>query len=50
MYIACVGDSRAYLIRRDKIEQLTVDHSLAQALVESKTLTNFNMRRAVRLG
>ena len=39
MYIAGVGDSRAYLIRGGKIEQLTVDHSLAQALVEAKTIS-----------
>src|SRR5262249_3976304 len=39
MYMAGVVDSRAYLIRGNKIEQLTVDHSLAQALVEAKTIT-----------
>ena len=39
LYIAGVGDSRAYLVRDKKIEQLTVDHSLAQALVEAKTIT-----------
>jgi len=39
MYVAGVGDSRAYLIRGTKIEQLTVDHSLAQALVEAKTIS-----------
>ena len=39
MYIASLGDSRAYLVRGGKIEQLTVDHSLAQALVENKTIT-----------
>ena len=39
MYVTGVGDSRAYLIRDGKIEQLTVDHSLAQALVENKTIT-----------
>jgi PPM family protein phosphatase len=39
MFIAGVGDSRAYLVRRDQIEQLTVDHSLAQALVEAKSIT-----------
>jgi protein phosphatase len=39
IYIAGVGDSRAYLIRDGKIEQLTVDHSLAQALVEAKTIS-----------
>jgi PPM family protein phosphatase len=39
MYIANVGDSRAYLIRAGQIEQLTVDHSLAQALVDNKTIS-----------
>jgi protein phosphatase len=39
LYIGGVGDSRAYLIRDHKIEQLTVDHSLAQALVEAKTIS-----------
>jgi protein phosphatase len=39
LYITGVGDSRAYLIRQGQIEQLTVDHSLAQALVENKTIT-----------
>ena len=28
-----------YLVRDKKIEQLTVDHSLAQALVEAKTIS-----------
>jgi protein phosphatase len=39
MYVTSVGDSRAYLIRGNKIEQLTVDHSIAQALVEAKTIS-----------
>jgi PPM family protein phosphatase len=39
LYIAGVGDSRAYLLRNGQIEQLTVDHSLAQALVENKTIS-----------
>jgi PPM family protein phosphatase len=39
MFIAGVGDSRAYLIRGKQIEQLTIDHSLAQALVENKTIS-----------
>jgi protein phosphatase len=39
MYVTGVGDSRTYLIRNKKISQLTVDHSLAQALVEAKTIT-----------
>jgi protein phosphatase len=39
MFIAGVGDSRAYLVRGNKITQLTVDHSLAQALVEARTIS-----------
>ncbi len=39
MYVSNLGDSRAYLIRGGAIEQLTVDHSLAQALVENKTIS-----------
>lgn len=39
IFITGVGDSRAYLVRGGKIEQLTVDHSLAQALVEAKTIS-----------
>lgn len=34
-YIAQVGDSRAYLMRRGQIKQLTKDQSLAQMLVDS---------------
>jgi protein phosphatase len=39
LYISNLGDSRAYHIRGGKIEQLTIDHSLAWALVENKTIT-----------
>src|SRR5207302_7509367 len=39
VYVASVGDSRAYLVRDGKIEQLTIDHSIAQALVEAKTIS-----------
>ena len=39
MYVAGVGDSRCYLLRGGKIQQLTTDHSLAQALVEAKTIS-----------
>lgn len=39
MYVTGLGDSRVYLVRRGKIEQLTVDHSIAQALVEAKTIS-----------
>jgi protein phosphatase len=40
LYIAGVGDSRAYLARNNTIKQLTVDHSLAQALVEANTISS----------
>ncbi len=38
-YLAHVGDSRAYLIHNDEIEQLTTDHTLVQRLLEMKELT-----------
>lgn len=37
--VANLGDSRSYLIRGNTIQQLTVDHSLAQALVENGTIS-----------
>lgn len=39
LFITGVGDSRGYLIRGNTIKQLTTDHSLAQALVEAKTIS-----------
>ncbi|MBL8824250.1 MAG: serine/threonine-protein phosphatase [Planctomycetia bacterium] len=39
LFVTGVGDSRAYLLRDGKIDQLTIDHSLAQALVEAGTIT-----------
>jgi protein phosphatase len=39
LFVAGVGDSRGYMVRGAGIEQLTVDHSLAQALVEANTIT-----------
>ncbi len=38
-YFAHVGDSRAYLITKDGIEQVTRDHSLVQRLIELDQLT-----------
>lgn len=37
--LAHVGDSRAYLIGLEKIEQITRDHSIVQAMVERGQLT-----------
>lgn len=39
LFVTSVGDSRAYASNARGIKQLTVDHSLAQALVEAKTIS-----------
>jgi serine/threonine protein phosphatase PrpC len=39
MFAGGVGDSRVYLLRKGKLEQLTTDHSLTQALLDAGTLT-----------
>jgi protein phosphatase len=39
LYVTGMGDSRVYHVRGRTITQLTVDHSIAQALVEAKTIT-----------
>lgn len=38
-YIAHVGDSRAYLITSNKIQQITTDHSLVERLVATGQIT-----------
>lgn len=38
-YFAHVGDSRAYLVTKDGVEQITRDHSLVQRLIELDQLT-----------
>lgn len=38
-YLGHVGDSRAYLVTNDSIEQITRDHSLVQRLIELDQLT-----------
>jgi len=39
VYVTNLGDSRAYLIRGFEVRQLTLDHSVAQALVSTGALT-----------
>jgi protein phosphatase len=39
VYIGHVGDSRAYLIRGDKIVRRTKDHSLVQQMVDAKLIS-----------
>jgi serine/threonine protein phosphatase PrpC len=39
VYIAGIGDSRVYRLRDGQIEQMTKDHSLAQALFEAGTIS-----------
>ena len=39
VHVCHVGDSRAYLIREDSIQQITKDHSLIQQLVDAGTVT-----------
>lgn len=39
LFVGGVGDSRTYLLRNGKFEQLTTDHSLVQALIDAGTLS-----------
>lgn len=39
LYLAHIGDTRAYLITRDKIQQLTKDHSIVQKLIDTGQIT-----------
>jgi protein phosphatase len=39
VYVAGIGDSPAFLVRGNKIEQLTVDHTVADALARNGTIT-----------
>jgi len=46
VYVTNFGDSRAYLIRGEEVQQLTVDHSVAQALVLTGALTKEEARHS----
>jgi protein phosphatase len=46
VYVTGLGDSRAYLIRGDRVEQLTVDHSVAQSLVANGVLSPEEARQS----
>lgn len=39
MYVVHAGDSRCYLLRGDKLEQLTSDHTISNQLVQAGTIT-----------
>lgn len=39
LFVGGVGDSRVYLLRDGKLQQMTTDHSLTQALMDAGTLT-----------
>ena len=40
IHVAHVGDSRAYLVRQSKINQLTVDHSMVQEMIDEGEITH----------
>lgn len=44
LYIAFVGDSRIYLLRNEKIQQLTTDHTWVQEAVEKKLIKPEDVR------
>jgi protein phosphatase len=46
VYVAGLGDSRAYLVRGDRVDQLTMDHTVADALERNGTLTHEQARNS----
>lgn len=45
IYVAHAGDSRAYLLGRDGIRQITTDHSLVQKMIENGEITEAEAAR-----
>jgi protein phosphatase len=48
LYLAQVGDSRAYLVRNGVATQITRDQSMVQAMIEAGTLTEEEAERSSR--
>ncbi|HQJ57412.1 MAG TPA: Stp1/IreP family PP2C-type Ser/Thr phosphatase, partial [Caldisericia bacterium] len=46
LYVANVGDSRAYIIRKNKIKQITVDHSLVEEQVRAGLITKEEAKKS----
>ena len=44
IYVTHVGDSRAYLVRQGKINQLTIDHSMVQEMIDEGEITHEEAR------
>ena len=44
LYVAHVGDSRAYMKKKDILEQLTVDHSFVQNLIDFGQITEIEAK------
>ncbi len=48
LYVANIGDSRAYLVRADEIRQITKDHSWVQQQIDAANLTPEEAKRHPR--
>jgi protein phosphatase len=46
LHVVHVGDSRCYLFRNQKIKQITIDHTLAQQMIEQGTLKPESARKS----
>jgi protein phosphatase len=48
LFLVHVGDSRAYLYRKSQLQQLTKDHTAAQALADAGTIPQVEVRKHSR--